>query len=198
MIAAPDRMARQALLEVLAQAFRDNPMNVAIHGSDPRRRIRANRAGLRALVLDSEGSAIARVLCAEDRVVGGFVALQPGGFPLPAPRFRRQLGCMLRQGIRAMECWSQVNHELGLIRPIEPHWYLAVLGVAPWAWRRGWGRALVEALGQLVAQQPAPIYLEADRPQSVRFYQGLGFENRAELDVLGVRCVCLGRGFRGV
>ncbi len=78
---------------------------------------------------------------------------------------------------------------------------LAIYGdpdpVAPWAWRRGWGRALVEALGQLVAQQPAPIYLEADRPQSVRFYQGLGFENRAELDVLGVRCVCLGRGFRG-
>ena len=85
-----------------------------------------------------------------------------------------------------MECWSQVNHELGLLHPAEPHWYLAILGVAPWAWRRGWGRALVEALGQLVAQQPAPIYLEADRPQSVGFYQGLGFENRAELDVLGV------------
>jgi hypothetical protein len=105
---------------------------------------------------------------------------------------------MLSQGIRAMERWGQVNRELGLIRPVEPHWYLAVLGVAPWAWRRGWGRALVEALGQLVARQPAPIYLEADRPQSVRFYQGLGFENRAEIDVLGVRCVCLGRGFPGV
>ncbi len=197
LISKPDRMARRALLEVLARAFRDNPMNVAIHGPDPRRRLRANRAGLRALVLDSGERALTRVLRAEGRVAGGFVVLRPGGFPLDAPRIRRQIGCLLYQGIRAMDCWGKVNHELRLIHPEEPHWYLAVLGVAPWARSRGWGRALVEALGQLVAQQPAPIYLEADRPQSVRFYQALGFENRAEIDVLGVRCVCLGRGFRG-
>ncbi len=196
-ISPPDRRARQALLEVLAQAFLDNPMNVAIHGPDPRRRLRANRAGFRALVLDSGEPALTRVIRAEGRVVGGFVVLRPGGFPLGAPGIRRQIGCMLYQGIRAMDCWGQVNQELRLIHPEEPHWYLAVLGVAPWARGRGWGRALVEALGQLVAQQPAPIYLEADRPQSVRFYQALGFENRAEIDVLGVRCVCLGRGFRG-
>ncbi len=198
LISPPDRRTKQALLEVLAQAFLDNPMNVAIHGPDPKRRLRANRAGLRALVLDSGPAALTRILRAEGRVAGGFVVLRPGGFPLDPPLIRRQIGCMLYQGIRAMECWGRVNHELRLIHPEEPHWYLAVLGVAPWAQGRGSGRALVEELGQLVAQQPAPIYLEADRPQSVRFYQALGFESRAEIDVLGVRCVCLGRGFRGV
>jgi ribosomal protein S18 acetylase RimI-like enzyme len=197
MISAPDRLARRALLEVLAQAFLDNPMNVAIHGPDPRRRLRANRAGLRALVLDSGEHALTRVLRAEGRIAGGFVVLEPGGFPPAAPGFRRQIGCMLYQGIRAMDRWGQVNQILRLNHPEEPCWYLAVLGVAPWAQSRGWGRALVEALGQLAGQQPAPIYLEADRPQSVRFYQSLGFEIRAEVDVLGVRCVCLGRGFGG-
>ena len=70
------------LLEALALAFRDNPMNVAIHGSNPRRRVRANRAGLRALVLDSADQAIARVIRHEDRVVGGFIVVPPGGFPM--------------------------------------------------------------------------------------------------------------------
>ena len=41
------RSGRRSLIGVLARAFRDNPMNVRIHGPDPRRRIRANAAGLR-------------------------------------------------------------------------------------------------------------------------------------------------------
>jgi ribosomal protein S18 acetylase RimI-like enzyme len=196
-IEAPDERARRRLVNVLARAFRDNPMNVAIHGASPRRRLRANRAGLRALILDSGEHAIARVIRIDQQVVGGFVAIPPGLFPLPRPRIRRQLGCLLHQGARAMEQWSRVDFELGQFRTSLDHWYLAVLGVDPTHQGRGLGGRLLAELTRLAEERPAPIYLEADRAESVRFYRGRGFEDLAEHSVLGVRCICLGKGFSG-
>ena len=215
-IAVPDAGERRALLEVLARAFRDNPMNQAIHGASPHRRLRANRAGLRALVLDSHGeegdgihTRIARGTNAE--VLGGFIALAPGCHALPPPRLRRQIGCLWHQGVRAMERWSEVHFRLGQLRPTQPHWYLAVLGVDPRSWGRGVGSRLLAELLRLAGSGPDeaggggwenrvggradPIHLESDREQSIRFYRTRGFEPRASCRVLGVRCLALGRGF---
>jgi GNAT superfamily N-acetyltransferase len=194
-IGNPDETERRALLEALARAFRDNPMNIAIHGEAPERRVRANRAGLRALVLDSQAHAARRVIRAEGKVVGGFIAIPPDGFPLPRPRLRYQIGCIWHQGLRAMEQWSQVHFELGQLHPVEPCWYLAAFGVDPIAQGRGLGARLITELGRVVAEQPAPIYLESDREQSICFYRAHGFEEREARVVLGIRCVCLGRGF---
>lgn len=197
-ITDPDLSARRELLGALALAFRDNPMNVAIHGAYPRRRVRANRAGLRALVLDTAGHAITRVIRHQDRVVGGFVVVPPGAFPLPRQRFLRQVGCWIGQGGRAMDQWSRVTASLGLYHPSEQHWYLAVLGVVPWLHGHGLGSRLIEELGRMSEVRGAPIYLESDRPASVRFYEGRGFTTRNELRLYGVHCWCLGRGFAGV
>lgn len=193
----PDPRARRALLEVLAIAFRDNPMNMAIHGPRPSRRIRANRAGLRALVLDSAGRAETRVIRYRGRVVGGFVAAPPGVFPISNPNLSRQIGCYLRQGGRAMERWRSVADQMGEYRPIENHWYLGVLGVLPEFRGRGLGGHLLDAFGELVAEDPYPIYLESDRAASVRFYLGRGFMVREETTLDGVGCWCIGRGFSG-
>lgn len=219
LVAEPDVAERRALLEVLARAFRDNPMNRAIHGASPRRRVRANRAGLRALVLDGpgeEGNGIhARIARgANGEVLGGFMALAPGCSALPRLRLRRQVGCVWHQGLRAMEHWSQVHFQLGQLRPTEPHWYLAVLGVDPRLWGRGVGSLLLAELLRLAGAAPAaegaaglevaadgvggrpdPIYLESDRDESIRFYRARGFEPWAACRVLGVRCLALGRGF---
>lgn len=106
-----------------------------------------------------------------------------------------------------MERWSEVHYKLGQLRPIEPHWYLAVLGVDPPFWGQGVGSRLLAELFRLAgapaagveraSEQPGrvPIYLESDREQSIRFYRARGFEWRAECRVLGVRCLGLGRGF---
>lgn len=193
-----DRRLRRSLLEVLARAFRDNPMNVAIHGPRPAQRLRANRAGLRALVLDSAGLATSRVVLHEGRVVGGFVALAPGRYPLPAPRLARQLSCWLGQGARAMDRWSRVTNDLMVVHPNYPHWYLAVLGVEP-AWQgRGVGGRLLEALMALAEAGPFPIYLESDREPSVRFYCARGFAVVQAVRIQGVDCWCLARGAPGV
>ena len=212
---APDAGERRALLEVLARAFRDNPMNQAIHGPSPRHRLRANRAGLRALVLDSTGAEgegmETRVARGRDgEILGGFIALTPGRYALPPPRLRRQAGCFWHQGIRAMERWSQVHFQLGQIRPTQPHWYLAVLGVDPHCWGQGVGSRLLAELLRLAGfapegkiggpmdragGRPDPIYLESDRAESIRFYRARGFEQQSTCRVLGVRCLALGRGF---
>jgi hypothetical protein len=195
-IADPDAsggaVARAGLLDALAHAFRDNPMTVAIHGPDPARRVRANRAGLRALVLDTAGRAVARVVRFQGRVVGGFVVLPPGAYPLPRQSIRRQLGSLIGQGARAMDRWSQVSHELGLCHPIEAHWYVSVLGVVPWCQGHGMGHRLILELRRIQASNPCPIYLESDRFASVRFYRAHGFEVRGELTIQGVRCWRLG------
>ncbi|MFO0690820.1 MAG: GNAT family N-acetyltransferase [Myxococcota bacterium] len=177
---------------MLARAFRDNPMNRTIHGPDPARRVRANRAGLRALVLDLHPWTETRVIRNEGRVVGGFVAVPPGGFPLPGASLRRQLGCLLWQGARAMDRWGFVSESLRLAHPLEPHWYLAVLGVDPAYQRRGLGTRLLDGLCGLACAEPGPIYLESDRPESVDFYRARGFECLGELHPLDVACWQLG------
>ena len=196
-IADPDPRARRELLEILALAFRDNPMNVAIHGPRPKRRVRANRAGLRALVLDTANEALARVIRFEGRVVGGFVAIPPGGRPLSSPSLGRQIGCYLGQGARAMDQWRAVTESLGQYHPIEAHWYLAVFGIVPWLQGHGFGNRLIDELNRMIESDPCPVYLESDREPSVRFYQARGFAPRAETELQGVRCWCLGRGFAG-
>lgn len=188
----PDGPGRRTLVDVLARAFRDNPMNRAIHGPDPARRVRANRAGLRALVLDFHSWTEARVIRNEGRIVGGFVAVPPGGFPLPGASLRRQLGCLFWQGARAMDRWGFVSESLLREHPLEPHWYLAVLGVEPAYQGQGVGTRLIEELHALTAAAPGPIYLESDRPQSVAFYRARGFECLGELRPLDVACWRLG------
>ena len=196
-IAAPDLAGRRELLEALAQAFLDNPMNRAIHGPRSGRRLRANRAGLRALVLDSERHAMTRVIRHDGKVVGGFVLVPPGAFPMPSPALSRVLGCLVHQGAKAMDRWARVTAILGQNHPVEDHWYLAVLGVVPWLHNRGLGSRLVMALDRIVERHPRPVYLESDREASARFYRARGFSLRAEMKPLGVPCWCLGRGFSG-
>ena len=191
-VESPGRRDRRALLEVLALAFRDNPMNRAIHGPSPARRVRANRAGLRALVLDLHPWTETRVIRNEGRIVGGFIAVPPDGFPLPGASLARQLGSFFWQGARAMDQWGFVTESLRREHPLERHWYLAAFGVAPADQARGFGSRLLVALQELVASEPCPIYLESDRPESVVFYRARGFEVLGDLRLLELRCWRLG------
>lgn len=188
-----DARDRRALVEVLARAFLDNPMNRRLHGPRPERRLRANRAGLRALVLDLHRWTEARVIRNEGRIVGGFVAVPPEQVPLPAASLRRQLGCLVWQGARAMEGWSRVTEALRREPPPAAHWYLATLGVDPRWQGRGFGRALVESLVALAAPSGLAIQLECDRPESVDFYRARGFERWGCVRVFDLPCWRLAR-----
>lgn len=192
-----DPAARGRLLDVLARAFLENPMNRVLHSANPRRRLRANRAGLRHVVVDPAVGAGVRVATIGGEVVGGYVVVTPGAFPLPRVRFVRMLECLVHQGPQGVLGWGEVNHDLLAVHPTFPHWYLCVLGVAPEMWGRGVGSALVEDLGRVARTDPAPIYLESDRPESIAFYRSRGFLMRDARTVHGVRCVCLERPATG-
>lgn len=170
-------------------------MNVEIHGPRLAHRVRANRAGLRSIVLDHAQRFVSRVITYENRVVGGFIAADPSLRILPSPSLRRQIGCFFHQGARAMDRWGHVSATLRAERPLASHWYLAVLGVDPELQGQGVGGALLDGLTEIVAAAPAPVHLECDREASVRFYLSRGFSLRGEREVHGVRCQLLGRAF---
>ena len=54
----PEGTESRALAEVLALAFRDNPLNRAVIGGSEARRLRANRAGMRASLIAALPAAV--------------------------------------------------------------------------------------------------------------------------------------------
>ena len=86
---------------------------------------------------------------------------------------------MTARGVLAMRGRAgRVGRELGRLereRPLDPHWYLAVLGTDPRHQGRGVGAAL---LGRALARCDAeglPAYLESSKRSNLPFYERFGF-----------------------
>jgi ribosomal protein S18 acetylase RimI-like enzyme len=62
-----------------------------------------------------------------------------------------------------------------------PHWYLAVIGVAPERQGRGLGSALLTAMFARLDRERLPAYLDTGTPANVAFYKRHGFFVTAEL-----------------
>lgn len=67
-------------------------------------------------------------------------------------------------------------------QPIEPHYYLGVIGVHPSLQGKGAGRALIDTFCALSADddESTGVYLETGSASSLRFYLANGFELRGE------------------
>ena len=178
---------------MLARAFRDNPLNVAVIGSDPERRLRANLHGTRALLPVALAHGL--VLVARERGTprGLLVATPPFAWPLPAPSLRTQLRRIVGQGLRVARRWGLVFEALARIHPREPHWYLATLGVDPVAQGRGIGSALLAHWLAGVDEDALPAWLETDRQANLGFYRRAGFEVARQTEVLGTPIWCMSR-----
>ncbi len=186
----------RAVVDCLALAFRDNPMNRAVIGPSPDRRLEANRAGMRATMGRALELCDVRVVARTGRIEGALIAIPPGLHPLPPPGLLEQLRCLWGQGPRVARLWAEVNEGLGETHPVEPHWYLALLGIDPTRQGLGLGRALlshwlasVDAGGwgeDEAAAGSMGVYLETDRRTNVAFYQHEGFEVVGEVVLLGV------------
>ena len=179
--------------QVLARAFRDSPLNVAVIGTDPERRLRANLHGARALL--PVACAHGLVLAAHEAGVtrGLLIATPPFAWPLPAPSLRAHLRRVLGQGLRVVRRWGLAFEALARVHPREPHWYLATLGVDPTNQGRGIGSALLARWLEGVDEDAAPAWLETDRQTNVAFYRRAGFEVAHRTEVLGTPVWCMGR-----
>jgi ribosomal protein S18 acetylase RimI-like enzyme len=183
---SPDE--REPAVRVLARAFRDSPLNVAVIGaSDPERRVRVNAHGLRSLLPVAQAHGGVRALRANGELAAVLIATPPGAHPLPAAPLLARLRCLFGQGLGVARRWAEVFHQLSPLHPAEPHWYLGTLGVDPEQQRRGFGRALLADWLAEVDRGVSCAYLETDRPENVAFYERAGFATLGETRIFSVR-----------
>jgi ribosomal protein S18 acetylase RimI-like enzyme len=176
-----------AAVDVLAHAFRDNPLNLAvIRSDDPTRRLHSNLHGMRSLLPVARVYGCVRVARLGECLAGVLIAAPPGSYPLPPPSLRHRLRCLVGQGLRVASRWGRVFDALRSQHPMEPNWYLGTLGVDPDLQGRGVGSALVSAWLEEVDRDRSPAYLETDVHDNVRFYSDVGFDVEGEVSVLGV------------
>ena len=179
---------REAAVQVLARAFRDNPLNLAVIGSDdPDRRRRANAHGLRSLLPVAQAHGRVRALHARGELAAVLIATAPDAHPLPPASLPARLRCLFGQGLRVARRWAEVFEALAPLHPPEPHWYLGSLGVDPRQQGRGIGRALLADWLAEVDREPSSAYLETDRPENVAFYERAGFVALGEARIFSVR-----------
>ena len=194
-VAALPAAGDRAAAALLARAFRDNPINRAVFGPRPERRLRATRAGMEVFlpaVRRAGGSLMAA------RVAGAPVGVLAGvpseAWPLPPPGPGALLSVWWHQGPRTVARLGRLAEELDALRPPGPHWILALLGVEPSVQRTGVGRAL---LGRLLAEADRsgrPVWLETDRSENVAFYAAAGFAVHETVVLEGVAVVRMVRG----
>jgi len=179
---------------ILACAFRDNALNRAVIASDePNRRLRSNRYGMLGLLPVAHDLGSVLVAKSERVITGALVSSPPDRFPLPPPAWWPRLRCLVGQGWRVAQRWGDVFDALLQLHPIEPHWYLATLGVEPSQQRRGVGAALLDAWLIGVDRSGLPAYLETDAASNVAYYQRAGFRVANETEILGVSVWCMNR-----
>jgi ribosomal protein S18 acetylase RimI-like enzyme len=185
---------REPAVQVLARAFRDNPLNVAVIGEgDPERRVRVNAHSLRLLLPVAQAHGRVRALRVQGALAAVLIAAPPRAEPLPPPPIATRLRCLFGQGLRVARRWAQVFEALAPLHPAEPHWYLGTLGVDPRRQGRGLGQALLRAWLAEVDADAASAYLETDRPENVAFYERAGFAPLGETRILSVRVWRMGR-----
>ena len=67
----------------------------------------------------------------------------------------------------------------------EPHWYLAVVGVAPEHQGKGFASALIRPILERATRERLPCYLETQNPANLQLYLRYGFELAEETTVPG-------------
>ena len=193
------RFERRARVEVLARAFRDNPMNRAVLRRSPARRLRANRLGATGLLAQADRAG--HVLVDPNAEIGSSASANrlPRGVLIgfgPIRPDHGQLGLaqaflLLRQGVGATRRWSQLQRVMQTVRPAEPHWTLAMIGVESTDRCQGVGTRLIARWLERVSADDHPAWVETDRPELVPFYRSFGFELAERCTVHGVEVACL-------
>jgi GNAT superfamily N-acetyltransferase len=123
--------------------------------------------------------------------VAGINEPEPDPWP-PALRQRHDELAELvgRDAVRRLDAFEDISsrHE-----PVEPHYYLGILGVRPDGQKRGYARALVEELRRMSEQhgRSTGIALTTERAENLPFYEHLGFEVIGEGQIEDVHTWCL-------
>jgi tellurite resistance-related uncharacterized protein/ribosomal protein S18 acetylase RimI-like enzyme len=163
----------------LARAFEDDPISRFIFPNDDtraRRLVSFYRAVLR--MMSQHGS-----VYTDDSFRGAAVwraPSPPGVGPLQTLGDGLRMVVALRTGLGRALALEQIVSQG---RPIEPHWYLAILGTDPLEQGRGVGSSLLGPVLARCDREQLPAYLESSKEENISFYQRHGFRVTEELRV---------------
>lgn len=171
-----------ALGDVLQAAFFDDPVTSWLlpdPGSRPRR-----LAGMFTTLMVGHYLPMRTVWTTADQR-GAALWAPPGHAKIPLRRILEQAPGMVkslgRNTVRSLKFLDRVEKQ----HPIEPHWYLGVLGTSPAHQGRGIGGALLGAVLERCDRDEMPAYLESSKPTNLPYYRRFGFEVTGEISITG-------------
>ena len=117
---------------------------------------------------------------------GTIGAASPGEHPPPFPHLMLMLTKLILKSLsstpfRVMEQWLRIFHKVDKMHPLEPHWYILVLGVHPDHQGQGLGGKLLRPVLQRADDERLAAYLESSNPKNLDFYRKYGFEVMEEI-----------------
>ncbi|GAB2649938.1 GNAT family N-acetyltransferase [Kribbella swartbergensis] len=165
-----------AAVRTLARAFEDYPMTRACLDPDG---YLDRLTQYQRLFLTGIGLPHGRVwITSDSSAVAAWTtpATPPDAFTPHADAFQRIAGS--RAALAA-----EYEQAMGIFRPREPMWFLAVVGVDPDRQRQGLGRAVISAGLAAADAENSAAFLETQEPANLNFYESLGFTVVAELEL---------------
>jgi len=179
---------RQAA-EVLARAFLDDPVTVAVYRNfSPERRLRALAVDFTAEVLECVHRGYPLQIDMERNVIAAAVIFPPRTYPLPVlTQWMLLAKSIWGNGIYDVGSWLRWQEEVDKYRPSRPHYYLEYLGVEPGLQGKALGSTLVKTLTSKADRERVGSYLENANARNISFYQRLGFDIVNEKEIIGVR-----------
>lgn len=163
---------------MLAQAFLDLP-SARWLVADPDERLKAVRGQFELLVEHAEAHGGIVTVGDLDGAVVWFDHTEP---PPPIPDYDERL----REACgEHTERFAHLDRLMEYHHPIEPHHYVALVGVREEMRGRGLARGMLRGLHERLDQADIPAYLEAVSPETARLYESLGYRPHAKPFHLG-------------
>lgn len=167
----------QAVAEIIAEAFKDDPVNRYLFGTETgirsAMRVLARRiyvpAGESFLI---EGCGATMWLPPEAKPKFGFLAQL--AFAMGQMRHGKK-GAMKR----AMHMGALMDQH----HPKDPHMYLFTIGTTAAARGKGTGKALMRPMLEACDREGLPVYLENSNPANHGFYTAHGFEKITDFEI---------------
>ena len=174
-----DRRDVPRVVEVLAEAFADDPLLAPLFpDGEPRRR----RAFFR---LDVPRSQRLGGAWTTSDGAGAAVWYPPGAWEPSTWEDLRVLPTAARAFGRRLGLAARVLAALHEHHPRQPHWYLYSLGAVPGRQGQGLGSALLRPVLERCDREGLPAYLEATSPRNQALYRRHGFVDRPPLPLPG-------------
>jgi ribosomal protein S18 acetylase RimI-like enzyme len=169
------------IADALVKAFHDDPVMLHIF---PKAKGREKK--LRALfVSESKRSLTKGALhtTGGGPALGGAIWMAPNNWKTGGLELLGQIPLMFAMGLADTPRALGVLGRMEKVHPVEPHWYLAVLGTATEAQGKGVGSALITPVLEKCDAEGIPAYLESSKESNIPFYRRHGFEVKGEVNV---------------